>query len=58
MEDRLTFLCIILLFNLWYVIVRVGGMPWPQTGSTNYHAQLGLTDNQSVGCLIFMARRY
>ena len=23
-------------------IVRVGGMPWPKTGTTHYHAQLGL----------------
>ncbi len=21
-----------------------GGMPWPQTGATHYHAQLGLPD--------------
>ena len=26
------------------LIVRVGGMPWPQTGATHYHAQLGLPD--------------
>ena len=23
---------------------RVGGMPWPQTGATHYHAQLGSPD--------------
>ncbi len=23
---------------------RVGGMPWPQTCATQYHAQLGLLD--------------
>ncbi len=23
---------------------RVGGMPWPKTGATQYHAQLGLPD--------------
>ncbi len=22
----------------------MGGMPWPQTGATHYHAQLGLPD--------------
>ena len=26
------------------LIVRVGGMPWPQTGATHNHAQLGLPD--------------
>ena len=25
-------------------IARVGGMPWPQTGTTHYHAQFGLPD--------------
>ena len=30
-------------------LVWVGGMPWPQTGATLYHAQLGLTDK---GCAI------
>ncbi len=24
--------------------VRGGGMPWPQTGATHYHAQLGIPD--------------
>ena len=24
--------------------LSVGGMPWPQTGATQYHAQLGLPD--------------
>ncbi len=23
---------------------RVGGMPWPQIGATQYHSQLGLSD--------------
>ncbi len=23
---------------------EMGGMPWPQTGATHYHAQLGLLD--------------
>ncbi len=28
-------------------------MPWPQTGVTNYHAQLGPPDKgQRVGCLL------
>ncbi len=26
------------------ITVRVGGMPWAQTGTTHYHAQLGLLD--------------
>ena len=26
------------------LINRVGGMPWPQTGDTQYHTQLGLPD--------------
>ncbi len=26
------------------LIVKVGGMPWPQTGATQYHTQLGLPD--------------
>ena len=25
-------------------INRVGGMPWPQTGATNYHGEVGLSD--------------
>ena len=38
---------------------RVGGMPWPKTGTTQYHAQLGLPDNQRVGCLLCcMAKIY
>ena len=24
------------------LIDRVGGMPWPKTGTTHYHAKLGL----------------
>ena len=24
--------------------MSMGGMPWPQTGATQYHAQLGLPD--------------
>ena len=31
------------------LIVWVGGMPWPQTGATQYHTQLGLPDK---GCAI------
>ena len=27
-----------------HVINRVKGMPWPKTGVTHYHAQLGLSD--------------
>ena len=27
-------------------------MPWPKTGATHYHAQLGHADNQRVGCLM------
>ena len=23
-------------------------MPWPKTGTTNFHAQLGLTDNGPI----------
>ncbi len=26
------------------LIVRLGCMPWPKTGATQYHAQLGLPD--------------
>ena len=26
------------------LIVLVGGMPWPKTGATQYHAQLSLPD--------------
>ncbi len=26
------------------LIVKMGGMPWPQTGGTQYHAQLRLPD--------------
>ncbi len=29
--------------------VRVGGLPWPQTGAAHYHAHLGLPDK---GCEI------
>ena len=25
-------------------MIGVGGIPWPQTGTTPYHAQLGLSD--------------
>ena len=25
-------------------LIGGGGMPWPQTGATQYHAQLGLPD--------------
>ena len=36
-------------------LVRVGGMSWPKTGVTHYHAQLGLLRqmpcNQRVICL-------
>ncbi len=31
------------------LIVSVGAMPWPKTGATQYHAQLGLPDK---GCTI------
>ena len=30
------------------LIVRVRGMPWPRTGPTHYHAQLGLPDKGRV----------
>ncbi len=34
-------------------------MPWPQTGATQYHAQLKLPDkgNQRVGCLQSLGSR-
>ena len=39
------------------LIVRAGGMPWPKTGATHYHAQLGLlrqrSCNNRVDCLAF-----
>ena len=28
--------------------VEYGGMPWPETGATHYHAQLGLPDKGSI----------
>ena len=34
------------------LIVGVGGMPCSKTGATHYHSQLGLADNQRVGCLM------
>ena len=35
-------------------IVRAGGMPWPQTGKTQYHAQLGLPDKgRTIKGLVF-----
>ena len=38
------------------LIVRVGGIPWPKTGATHYHAHLGLLDkgraSQRVCCLM------
>ena len=36
-----TYCCYVRCLTL---IVLVGGMPWPQTGATLYHAQLGLPD--------------
>ncbi len=35
-------------------------MPWPKTGATHYHAQLGLPDkgcNQRAGCLLELGSR-
>ncbi len=32
--------------------VRVGGMHWPQTGATHYHAQLGLPNKGLVVCYV------
>ncbi len=29
---------------------RVGGMPWPKTGATQYHTQVGLPDGLALGC--------
>ncbi len=45
------------------LIVRVWGMPWTQTGATNYHEQLGLPNKsrpiKGFGCLLFsMAKIY
>ncbi len=38
------------------LIVRIGEMPWPKTGATDYHAKLGLLRqkswNQRVCCLM------
>ncbi len=41
-----TYCCFVRCLKL---IVCVGGMPWPQTGATLYHTQLGLPDK---GCAI------
>ena len=31
-----------------------GGIPWPQTGATQYHAQLGLPDKGAIkGLVVF-----
>ena len=30
--------------NVVILVVMLWGMPWPQTGATHYHAQLGLPD--------------
>ncbi len=38
---RCTYCCYVRCGTL---IVWVGGMPWPQTGATQYHVQLGLPD--------------
>ncbi len=36
------------------LIVRVGEIPWPQTGATQYHAQLGLPDKgRAIERLVF-----
>ncbi len=36
------------------LIVWVGGMPWPQTGAAQYHAQLGLPDKgRAINGLVF-----
>ncbi len=37
-------LYLLLLCQICDLIVCVGGMPWPQAGATQYHAQLGLPD--------------
>ncbi len=38
------------------LIVRVGGMPWPQTGATHLHVQQGLSEKgraiKGIGCLL------
>ena len=26
------------------LLAKVGGMPWPKTGASHYHAQIGLPD--------------
>ena len=42
------------------LIVWVGGMPWPKTGATQYHAQLGLPEKvvqTMVGCLQWFVSR-
>ena len=35
--------------------MSMGGMPWPQTGATHYHVQLGLQDKdrKMKGLVIF-----
>ncbi len=38
---RCTYCCSVRYARL---TLRVGGMPWPKTGATQYHAQLGLSD--------------
>ena len=35
---------IVAMSDARYQQYEQGGMPWPQTGSTHYHAQLGLPD--------------
>ena len=31
-----------------YLQLEQGGMPWPETGATHYHSQLGLPDKGRV----------
>ena len=40
-------------------IARIGGLPWPKTGTTYYHAQLELPDKVCAikGLVVYMTYR-